>query len=272
MKIGRQQHRSSAISTSNPHAIVVRGRDLTGDLIGSLSFTEYFFLLVTGVAPTAAQRTMLDAALVAIAEHGLVPSVQASRLTLAAAPDALQGAVAAGILGCGSVILGAAETAGRFYAEIVAVAGGGESAEAAGARDAVQRLFAAKQPIPGYGHPLHKHRDPRTVRLFGLARELGIAGAHTRVAELVEEVIPSVTGRRLPLNVSGALAGTLLDAGVPVRILKGIPILARTAGLLAHLAEEMERPIGYVLSHHAAEAIQYDGTLPDGFVPGESGE
>src|SRR5215469_7865909 len=94
LKIGRQEERSSAISTSNADTIVVRGRDLVRDLVGTVSFTEHFWLLVTGAMPSAAQRRVLDATLVAIAEHGLVPSVQASRMTLAAAPEALQGAVA----------------------------------------------------------------------------------------------------------------------------------------------------------------------------------
>ena len=119
MKIGARQHRSTAISASNPETIVVRGLDLCNELIGKVSFVEHFWLLVTGSLPSAAQRRVLDAALVAIAEHGLVPSVAASRMTLAAAPEALQGAVAAGILGCGSVILGSAEAAARFFADIL---------------------------------------------------------------------------------------------------------------------------------------------------------
>src|SRR5579859_6898105 len=118
MKIGSQQHRSTAISASNADTIVVRGRDLVGQLMGNISFTDHFWLLLTGSLPSQVQRRMLDATLVAIAEHGLVPSVQASRMTLAAAPEALQGAVAAGILGCGSVVLGSAEAAGSLLIEI----------------------------------------------------------------------------------------------------------------------------------------------------------
>ena len=104
MKIGAQAHRTTSISTSNESVIVVRGRNLTDELIGRINFTDHFWLLLTGDLPSPAQRTVLDATLVAIAEHGLVPSVQASRMTLAASPEALQGAVAAGILGCGSVV------------------------------------------------------------------------------------------------------------------------------------------------------------------------
>src|SRR4051795_5655024 len=123
MKIGKSTIPTTSISTSDEHSITVRGRDLCRDLIGKTSFTDYFSLLLTGNKPTRAASVVLDATLVAIAEHGFVPSVQASRMTYAAAPDALQGAVAAGILGCGSVILGASETAGRLFTEISELAG-----------------------------------------------------------------------------------------------------------------------------------------------------
>src|SRR5262244_3044288 len=147
VKIGRQDQRSSAISTSNAETILVRGRDLVRELVGAISFTEHFWLLVTGALPSPAQRRMLDATLVAIAEHGLVPSVQASRMTFAAAPEALQGAVAAGILGCGSVVFGSSEAAGRFFDAIGARAGTGESLEVA-ATAVVREYRAAKVAIP----------------------------------------------------------------------------------------------------------------------------
>src|SRR4030095_8798906 len=154
MKIGGQQSHSSAISTSNAETILVRGHDLCAELLGNVTFTDHVWLLVTGELPSPAQRRVLDATLVAIAEHGLVPSVQASRLTLAAAPEALQGAVAAGILGCGSVILGAAEAAGRLFDDVLARSSEGTLESAT---DAVLREYAAsRRAIPGYGHPLHK--------------------------------------------------------------------------------------------------------------------
>src|SRR5499433_4104938 len=155
VKIGRQDQRSSAISTSNAETILVRGRDLVRELVGAISFTEHFWLLVTGALPSPAQRRVLDATLVAIAEHGLVPSVQAARMTLTAAPEALQGAVAAGILGCGSVVLGSSEAAGRFYAEIARQADAGAPLEESAAA-VIKAYRAERRAIPGYGHPLHK--------------------------------------------------------------------------------------------------------------------
>jgi len=266
MKIGPDSHHATAICGATDAAIWVRGRDLAADLMGGIGFTDYFWLLVTGAIPTPAQSRILDATLVAIAEHGLVPSVQASRMTLAAAPEALQGAVAAGLLGCGSVILGSAEAAGRFLAQIAHRVGTGEDMEAA-AGAVVREYRAERRTIPGYGHPLHKRTDPRAQRLLAIAREAGTAGIHADVAQRVEALLPALIGKPLSLNVSGAIPAVLLDAGWPLTALKGVPLLARTAGLIAHLVEEQLRPIGFAMSQAAAEAIDYDGAAPAGTAP-----
>src|SRR6476620_4502336 len=147
-KIGKSTVPRTAISTSDEHSITIRGQDLCRDLIGQTSFTEYFSFLVTGQKPSRGDVMVLDATLVAIADHGMVPSVQASRMTYAAAPDALQGAVAAGILGCGSVILGASETAGRMFDEIHQRAAGGDLRAAC--RAVLTEYREARRAIPGY--------------------------------------------------------------------------------------------------------------------------
>lgn len=265
MKIGKHKDPSSSISTSNSQTIVVRGFDLCKDLIGSVSLTEHFWLLVTGKRATTAQGRILDACLVAIAEHGLVPSVQAARMTYAAGPEAMQGAVAAGILGCGSVILGSAENAGRFLASVVER--GTDSSVAASAEALVREYRAAKKPFPGYGHPLHTDEDPRAGRLIAVAKEAGVAGPHIEAARAAESAIRGVMGRPLVLNVSGAIPAVLLDAGFPLAGLKGVPILARAASLVAHLVEEQTRPIGFLLSEAAESSIAYDGATPADFKP-----
>ena len=264
MKIGSQAHSASAISAANADTILVRGRDLCAELIGRVSFTDHIWLLVTGRMPNDVQRCVLDATLVAIAEHGLVPSVQASRMTLAAAPEALQGAVAAGILGCGSVILGASQNAGQLLHEVVTRAAA--AAVDVAAREVVGEYRAAQRAIPGYGHPLHKTGDPRVVRLFEVAAAGGCRGHYSEAAHAVERVLPEVIGKPLVMNVSVAIPAVLLDAGFPLDALRGVPILARTASLIAHLLEEQSRPIGFVLSHAGAAAIDYDGPAPAGFV------
>ncbi|HMK87577.1 MAG TPA: citryl-CoA lyase [Steroidobacteraceae bacterium] len=268
MKIGSQQHHTTAISASNAQTIVVRGRDLAKELMGKIGFTDHFWLLLTGSLPSDVQRRMLDATLVAIAEHGLVPSVQASRMTLAAAPEALQGAVAAGILGCGSVVLGSAEAAGRFFAEIARCMDSGAALD--DSIGGVVRVYRSEgRAIPGYGHPLHKAGDPRAARLFEIAALAGCAGRYVAMAKRTQELLATLVGRSLLINISGAIPAVLLDVGYPLGALKGIPLLARTAGLIAHLLEEQERPIGFVLSHAAEGAIAYDGDAPAGFIPSE---
>jgi citrate synthase len=270
VKIGPSTSPTTGISGSNPETILIRGHDLVGELIGRISFTDHVWLLVCGTLPNDAQRRILDATLVAIAEHGLVPSVQAARMTLAAAPEALQGAVAAGLLGCGSVILGASEAAGRLLADVIAQreTAGGTLEDAAS--ETVRRYRGEKRQIPGYGHPLHKGSDPRAIRLLALARELGVFGPHSEAALAVEKVLPSLIGKALMMNVSSAIPCVLLDAGYPLGALRGAPILARTAGLIGHLLEEQTHPIGFLLSHAAASAISYDGPAPDGFVANEN--
>jgi citrate synthase len=255
MKIGKSTLPRTAISTSDEHSITVRGRDLCSELIGHTSFSAYFWLLLTGQRPNAAQLAVLDATLVAIAEHGFVPSVQAARMTLAAAPDALQGAVAAGILGCGSVILGASETAGRLFDEVHRE--GGELSAAA--TTVVKRWRAAGQAVPGYGHPLHKARDPRVAALFRVSQQAGVDQRYVQIAEAVEQAIPEAVGKELKLNVSAAIPAVLLGAGFPLAALRGVPILARTASLIAHLNEELSVASGFALSYQATRELIYDG-------------
>lgn len=257
MRIGKQDAPFTAICTSDAESITVRGHDLVSGLIGEVDLTSYFWLLVTGKMPSASQKRIADAVLVAIAEHGLVPSVVAARMTFAAAPEAFQGAVAAGLLGCGSVVLGSAEVCGQFLADCVAATGEGTPADAA--LRGVRALRAERKAIPGMGHPQHSEGDPRARRLLDLAAEEGLSGKHVAMLLAVCDVLPQALGRPLPINVNGAIPAVMLDAGFPLAALKGISLLARTAGLIGHLQEESERPIGFILSSAAAKAIEYDG-------------
>lgn len=254
MKIGPQSARATAICSSNEEKIIVRGYSLSEELIGKVSFTEHFWLLVTGKLPTSAQRSVLDATLVAIAEHGLVPSVQAARMTYAAAPEAMQGAVAAGLLGCGSVILGASSSAGQLFAEVLARS---SVPLDEAIRSVVAEYRAAKRSIPGYGHPLHKDGDARAQRLIEVTREAGLAGPHINAALTIEAQLPGLLGKPLAMNVSGAIPAVLLDAGFPLLALKGVPILARSASLVAHLLEEQQRPIGFALTEPLTKSENY---------------
>jgi citrate synthase len=257
MRIGKQDNGFTSISTSDAHSITVRGLDLTNEIIGHLDFTHYFWLLVTGKAPTETQKFFANAVLCAIAEHGLVPSVAVARMTMAAAPEALQGAVAAGLLGCGSVVLGSAETAGRFLSDQIRMAEEAGIPFSEAAKQGVASLRAEKQPIPGFGHPQHSAGDPRALRLLSLAREHGIEGRYIQMLQAVQDVLPDVIGRALPVNVNGAIPAVMLDAGYPLDALKGISLLARTASLIGHLQEEAERPIGFMMAGAAADRIGF---------------
>ena len=237
----------------------MRGKDLCGEIIGKLDFTSYFWLLVTGQEPDERQAFFLNAMLCALAEHGLVPSVVAARMTLAAAPEAVQGAVAAGILGCGSVVLGSAEVAGRFYAACVADAReSGDPLEAVARRN-ILKLRETTKAIPGFGHPQHSEGDPRANLLLKLADEHGASGEHVAMMRALQAALPETIGRALPVNVNGPIPAIMLDLGWPVAALKGIGILCRTAGLIGHLTEEVERPIGFVMSGAGAAAVGFDG-------------
>ena len=233
------------IGGADPDAITVRGRDLASELMGRVTFTELAFLLVRGREPTAQETALLDAVLVSLAEHGLTPTVLAARLTYTGAPESLQGAVAAGLLGAGSVFLGVVEDTAVFLEAVVA-AEEDDGLEAAAAA-AVRARLAAGRRIPGLGHPVHKAGDPRTARIYAIAREQGLEGPCLRALRLVAAAHREATGKQLPINGAGVAGAALADLGFPARIVRGMALLARTAGLVAHLEEEHERPLGMPL-------------------------
>jgi citrate synthase len=237
----------TSIAQAYPDRVEVRRRDLTGDLMGRLTFTEYFHLLLAGEEPTEEQRFFLDLVLVSIAEHGLMPTNVAARMTLAADPGSLQGAVAAGILGCGPVVLGTAAECARLLEQVSA-----DSPEAV-----VREIHAAGGKVPGFGHPVHSPVDPRAERILELADEHGVAGANVQLARRLREAVEQEWGRPLTMNVSLPIAAVLLDLGFPASTVVAVPILARTASLLAHLAEERERPLGLQLAAAAEAAAEY---------------
>ena len=214
MQIGEARPAVSRISRAYPDRVDVRGRDLTGDLMGRLSFTEYFHLLLTGDEPTDDQRYFLDLLLVAIAEHGMMPTNVAARMTLAADPGSLQGAVAAGILGAGPVVLGTSEECARLLED--AVRAGREPAAV------VRDRHDAGERMPGFGHPVHRPLDPRAVRILELADARGVAGPHLAFARALSEPVAETYGKPLPLNVAMPIAAVLLDLGFPAATVKAV--------------------------------------------------
>jgi citrate synthase len=237
------------ISRAYPDRVEVRGKSLTDDLMGRVSFTSYFHLLLTGREPTDDELFFLDLLLVAIAEHGMMPTNVAARMTLAADPKSLQGAVAAGILGCGPVLLGTTEECARLLERTR------ESGEEPLA--VAQRIRADRGRLPGFGHPVHKPLDPRAERIFELAHERGVAGDYVALAEAFRGAVHEAWGKPLTLNISMPMAAVLLDLGFGSSIVKAVPILARTASLLGHLAEEQKDPIGLQMAAAAEDLVEY---------------
>jgi citrate synthase len=237
------------VGGATPDRITIAGRDLPSEVMGRLTLTELAYLLVTRREPTAGERRLLDAVLVSLADHGLTPIALAARLTYTGAPESIQGAVAAGLLGAGSVFLGPTGDTAEFLAAALAGRPGQDddaSLEAL-ARSAVEARRAAGLRVPGLGHPVHRDGDPRTPRIYELAEEEGLLGPHLRLLRHVAAVHDEVSGRRLPINGAGAGGAALADLGVPPSSARGFVLIARTAGLVAHLAEEAENPLGMEL-------------------------
>jgi citrate synthase len=242
----------TSVGTSDADSITVMGRDVADELMGKVTLTELAFLLVRGRAASEGETRLLDAVLVSLADHGLTPTVLAARLTYTGAPESLQGAIAAGLLGSGSVFLGVVEDTARFLGAILADE---PSDLAAAAREA---LAGHTGRVPGLGHPIHKVQDPRTPRLYAIAEETGTLGAHMRLLREIAEA----HGRGLPINGAGVAGAALADLGFRAELLRGFALLARTAGLLGHLAEEMERPLGMPLYREVDERAIYDPPPP----------
>lgn len=235
----------SDMGWSTTDSITVRGLDLASEVLGKMSLGDMAWLEIKGRRPSAAESAVFNALLCTLVEHGMTPNALAARLTYLGAPEALQGAVAAGLLGLGTTFAGTAEGAARMLQGVL----GPKSArravpDLAAAADALVADFKArKTPIPGLGHPIHKPVDPRTPRLFAIAREHGLAGDYVRLAELIQRAAERDSGKVLPLNATGAMGAILCELEIDWRLARGIAVIGRAVGLVGHIAEELENPI-----------------------------
>ncbi len=249
----------TGIGTSTADAITIRGQDLARDLMGAVTFTEHAFLLAAGRLPTPGETKLFDAVLVSLADHGLTPSVLAARLTYLGAPESVQGAIAAGLLGGGSVFLGVVENTARFLRAILDSLGVDPTEDAlrAAAGKAVAEAMATRQRLPGLGHPVHKVEDPRTPRLYAIAAECGLTGPHLTLLRHVATAHGDATGKALPINGAGAAGAALAELGFPPALVRGFAILARAAGIVGHLAEEMAHPMAMSLYRDIEDRAVY---------------
>jgi citrate synthase len=255
----------TSIGAADEASIQLLGHDLADELLGRVGFSELAFWLVAMRRPTQGELRLFEAILVALADHGFTPSVIAARLTLTGAPESIQGAMAAGLLGGGSRFLGVTEDAGRFLSTVMethTVKGGELPTTDAGwddiAREAVRAQQSEGRYVPGLGHSLHRNGDPRTPVLIRIATEEGLRGPHLSLFEAIGRVHPDVLGRSLPLNGAGVCGAALCDLGFPVEILRGFALLARAAGLLGHIAEEIRQPVGQAIYRDVDETTTYE--------------
>lgn len=248
------ESQTTSISTHNNDDIFVRDKSLCQDLIGKLSFTEMMFFQILGRVPTKPEGAVVDACLVTLMEHGLTPSALASRLVYSSATEAMQGAVAAGLLGVGSLFVGTMEGAASLVEQIIK----------AQDREAEALLIAEthranKTPLPGFGHHMHKPDDPRSIRLFQIAEDEGITGEHIQAIRALSNAIDKTYGKHITINATGAIAAALGDCGVPAEIMRGFAIITRAAGLVGHIHEEQHKPAMRAIWEAADAAVPYDG-------------
>src|SRR5689334_14062446 len=215
----------SDLGWSTVDRIGVRGKDLPGEILGHLNLGDMAFLELTGRAPNAGESKLFNAMVVTLVEHGITPSAIVARLTYLGAPEALQAAVASGLLGLGSVFVGSMEGAARILSDAIA-----------SGKDA-KTVLAENRRMPGIGHPIHKPVYSRTVRLFEIARETGRYGKYCR---LMEEIAKA---RAITLNATGAIGALACELGLDWKIVKGLGVMARAVGLVGHILEETRDPM-----------------------------
>ncbi len=246
------KQQTTHIATSNAEDVFIRGESLCKQLLGQLSFTEMIYFQMLGKRPTSAQTRVIDGCLVALMEHGLTPSVIASRLIYTSAPEAMQAAVAAGLMGVGSLFAGTMDGCGQLLKRLVA-----SSDVSNEARVIAEEHRSSRTALPGFGHPEHKPDDPRSLRLLELAKAEGVHGEHCAALERLGTAVDSVYGKHITINATGAIAALLLDAQVPAEILRGFALIARCAGLVGHIHEEQHKPALLPLWEGARAAVPY---------------
>jgi citrate synthase len=236
----------TALGASTRDTITLLGQDLAADVMGSVGFGELAFWLATQRRPGPGETRVFEAVLAALADHGFTPTAIVTRLTYLSAPDSVQGALAAGLLGGGSRFLGVTEDCGRFLHDVLSTVERpiDDAGWDAVALATVREQRAAGRLIPGLGHHVHKDGDPRTPRLIQIATEENLFGPHLSLFAAIGRVHPDVLGRTLPLNGAGVCGAALADLGLPLELLRGFALLARTAGLIGQLAEELRHPVG----------------------------
>jgi citrate synthase len=233
----------SDIAWSTADRIVIRGKNFTDEILGKMNLGDFAWLQLTGKVPTPQQSNVFNAIIVALVEHGLTPSAIVARMTYHCAPESLQAAVAAGLCGLGSNVVGSMEGAARYLSEALPADAPADADLDALARQIVTRFRQDRIPVPGLGHVIHKPIDPRTPRLFAIAEENGYAGRYVRLLQLVQAEAQRASGKNMPINATGAIGAISCELGFAWKITRGFGVMARAIGLVGHILEETENPI-----------------------------
>jgi len=236
--------------------VKVRGRDLVKDLMGATSFTQMLYFLTCDRMPTQVQSDILDACLVTLMEHGLTPSAVITRLMTMSVPEESQVAISSGLLAIGSVYAGTTEQCATLLLDIEQRVKNGENVDAV-MQEIVTSYRRNKRALPGFGHGTHKPDDPRALRLFDIAAELGCAGRYVQLVQRLGNEVDRQYGRHITINATGAIAALLLEIDVPVAAIRGYSVVSRAAGLAGHYLEELEHPSGKAIWEAARQAVPY---------------
>jgi len=239
----------SDIGWSDATNIKVFGKDFPSEILGNLNLGDMGFMELTGRVPTADESRMFNAMAVTLVEHGLTPSAIVARMTYMGAPESLQGAVAAGLNGLGTVFVGSIEGAAKMLYEAMPKADTNADF-AALARDAAASFQAARKIVPGIGHPIHKPIDPRTPRLFQIAKETGFDGPYVKLVQAISDEASRVSGKSLPVNATGAIGALCCEMGFDWKVCRGLGVMARAVGLIGHILEESRSPMGPAIWHN----------------------
>lgn len=251
----------SEIARSTTDSVTVFGQDLIG-MLGTVNLGDFAYLEIFRRLPQQNESVLFNALVVTLVEHGVTPSAIAARMTYLGAPESIQGAVASGILGLGNTFVGTIEGAAQICQQRLPGAGfheiDGEQRLSDEEIEQLASLIVAehvqnRKPIPGLGHPVHKPVDPRAERLFELGRELGFDDSPTRLMEALSRLASKRSGKRLPVNATGAIGALASTLGVPAEVSRGLGVIARAIGLVGHLLEERHQPISKSIWYRAED-------------------
>jgi len=245
----------TAITKVEPNKLLLRGYRID-ELIGNISFSQAVFLAINGELPSEKQAKMIDAMLVSSVDHGVTPPSCLTARTIASAGAPLNAALAGGILAISKHHGGAIEDCMKMIQGAVRRKRDTNETEGEIAAILIKEHKGRNKRLSGFGHRIHT-RDPRTIKLFQIASDLGIAGEHVGMAKAIEDAMEQDSGKKLPVNVDGAIAALLCEMNFPPELANAFFMLARLPGLVAHVYEEQTRmkPMRYINS----KDHEYDG-------------